>query len=86
MRNYKSRLALIHLAKKQLGLDEEAYRAVLSGAGVSSAKYVSTDGQFNMVMDAFASLGFKSTGGGRANKYRSAVPGSSPAMISRRQE
>jgi hypothetical protein len=79
-------MAIIHLAKKQIGLDEEAYRAILSGAGVSSAKDIGTDAQFSTVMDAFTLLGFKSSGNSRINKYRSAVHGSSPAMITRRQE
>jgi len=86
MYNRKTRLAIIHLAKKQTGIDEEAYRAVLSGAGVSSAGDIATDRQFNLVMDAFTLLGFSPARHGSANKYRSAVPGTSPGMISRRQE
>jgi hypothetical protein len=86
MQNQKSRLAIIHLAKKRLGLDEEAYRAILSGAGLDSAKDIETDGQFNSVMDAFLNLGFMPSGRGGINKCRGAVPGGNPAMISRRQE
>ena len=84
MQNQKSRLAIIHLAKKRLGLDEEAYRAILSGAGAGSAKDIETDGQFNSVMAAFLNLGFLPSGRGGAN--RRAVPGASPGMISRKQE
>ena len=84
MQNQKSRLAIIHLAKKQLGLDDEAYRAILSGAGVLSAKDIETDLQFNTVMGAFMRLGFLPSGH-KVNKNRSAVP-NSPGMISRRQE
>jgi hypothetical protein len=84
MQNQK-RLAIIHLAKKQLGLDEDAYRAILSGAGVSSAKDIETDLQFNTVMGAFTRLGFLPSGH-RVNKYRSTVSGSNPAMISPSQE
>jgi hypothetical protein len=58
------RLAVIHVAKKQLGLGEEAYRAILSGAGVSSAKDITTNAQFSAVMGAFAALGFKSRAAG----------------------
>jgi hypothetical protein len=86
MQNQKSRLAIIHLAKKQLGLDEEAYRAILSGVGVASAKDIETELQFNTVMGAFLRLGFLPSRHGGLNKYRSAIPGTSPAMISRRQE
>jgi hypothetical protein len=86
MQNQKSRLAIIHLAKKQLGLDDDAYRAILSGAGVTSAKDIETELQFNTVMGAFLRLGFLPSRHGGLNKYRSAIPGTSPAMISRRQE
>jgi hypothetical protein len=78
----KKWLAIIHLAKKQLGLDDEAYRAVLSGAGVSSAKDIETDAQFNLVMGAFMRLGFLPSG--RAGQKT--VSGANPNMISRRQE
>ena len=86
MQNHKQRMAIIHLAKKQLGLDDEAYRAVLSVAGVESAKDIETELQFNTVMGAFARLGFTPARGGGLNKYRSAVAGTEPGMISRRQE
>jgi hypothetical protein len=79
-----SRLAIIHVAKKQLGLDEEAYRAILSGAGVLSAGDITTDAQFNAVMTAFSRLGFKSRGA--AVKYRNTAPGTNPEFISKRQE
>ena len=83
MQNQKSRLAIIHLAKKRLGLDEEAYRAILFGAGLDSAKDIETDSQFNSVMAAFLNLGFLPSGHGAK---RGTVPGASPGMISRRQE
>lgn len=79
-----SRLALIHLAKKQLGLDDEAYRAILSGAGVYSAKDITTEAQFDTVMAAFMNLGFLPTGR-KVYKRRSSVQGNS-GMISGRQE
>ena len=85
MQNQKSRLAIIHLAKKQLGLDEEAYRAILSGAGVASAKDIATDLQFNTVMGAFLRLGFLPSGHGKINKYSSTVR-ATPGMVTRRQE
>jgi hypothetical protein len=84
MQNQRSRLAIIHLAKKQLGLDDEAYRAILSGAGVTSAKDIKTELQFNTVMGAFMRLGFLPSGH-RVNKYKSTVP-NCPGMISRKQE
>jgi len=86
MKNQKARLAIIHLAKKQLGLDEEAYRAILWGAGLESAKDITTDIQFNTVMSAFVNLGFQSSPRGGINKYKNTVHGKNPGMISRRQE
>jgi hypothetical protein len=78
-----NRIAIIHVAKKKLGLDEEAYRAILSGAGVSSAKDIETDTQFNLIMGAFMRLGFLPSG---RKIQRNTVPGANPGMISRRQE
>jgi hypothetical protein len=80
-----NKLALIHVAKKKLGLDEEAYRAILSGAGVSSAKDIATDEQFNIVMGAFLRLGFLPSGRQRGVKYKSTVSGAA-GMISKPQE
>jgi hypothetical protein len=60
LRNRKERLALIHLARKDRGLDEEAYRAILAGAaGVDSASLIESEEQFEEVMRAFANLGFQ---------------------------
>ena len=81
----RTQLAIIHVAKKQLGLDDDAYRAVLSGAGVTSARDIETDLQFNTVMIAFTRLGFLSSGH-KVKKYRDTVAGNNPTMISRRQE
>ncbi|MCL1813410.1 MAG: regulatory protein GemA [Treponema sp.] len=80
-----NRLAIIHVAKKELALDEEAYRAILSGAGVSSAREITTDEQFNTVMAAFLRLGFFPSGRKRSVKYRATVSGAA-GMISKKQE
>jgi hypothetical protein len=84
MTNQKSRLALIHLAKKKLNLDDDAYRAILSGAGVTSSKDIKSEAQFNLVMAAFTNLGFVSTG--RSVKYKRGAAGTNPSMISKPQE
>ncbi|MBB4018338.1 hypothetical protein GGR16_003385 [Chelatococcus caeni] len=56
-----NQLAVIHLAKKSLGLDDETYRAVLTfHAGVSSAKDLTPAG-FEAVMRYFNACGFRST-------------------------
>ena len=81
----KSQLAIIHLAKKQLGLDDETYRAILSGADVYSAKDITTELQFNTVMGAFMKLGFLPAGH-KVKKYQRAVSGKNPNMISKPQE
>lgn len=56
-----SQLALIHVAKKELGLQEEDYRSILElYGGVSSAKHLTLEG-FERVMKHLERLGFKST-------------------------
>jgi hypothetical protein len=58
--NRKEKLAIIHLAKKDRGLEDEAYHALLSGAaGIESASKIETEKQFEEVMRAFANLGFQ---------------------------
>lgn len=52
-------VSVIHVAKKELGLDDEAYRAILSGASASSASDIGTAEQFDAVMKAFVVLGFR---------------------------
>jgi hypothetical protein len=61
--NRKAKLSLIHIAKKSVGIDDEAYRSLLFGAaGISSAAELEYERQFNAVMKAFENLGFKSSG------------------------
>lgn len=56
-----SQLALIHVAKKDLGLQDEDYRNILElYGGVSSAKHLTLEG-FERVMSHLERLGFKST-------------------------
>lgn len=53
-------LALVHVAKRQLRLDEDAYRAILHSHGsVESARDLDADG-FALVMHRFEELGFRS--------------------------
>ena len=57
-------IQILHVAKKELSLDDAAYRAVLYGAaGVNSARDIKTWQQYNDVLKAFANLGFKVTAG-----------------------
>ncbi|MDR2370422.1 MAG: regulatory protein GemA, partial [Treponema sp.] len=59
--NRKEKLSLIHVAKKETGITDEAYRLLLSGAaGTDSAAKIVYEDQFIAVMKAFEKLGFKS--------------------------
>jgi hypothetical protein len=65
--NKKAKLSLIHIAKKDVGIGDEDYRSLLSGAaGVESAADLEYEYQFNAVMKAFENLGFKSARRGDA--------------------
>ena len=56
-----SKLSIIHVAKSQLGLDDAAYRDLLWNlTGVRSSREL-TQGGFELLMQRFAELGFKST-------------------------
>lgn len=60
-RIFGSKLALIHTAKRELGMAEEDYRALLLRAGgVSSSKDLTLEG-FDVVMSEFSRLGFTTT-------------------------
>jgi hypothetical protein len=57
----KGQLAVLHVAKKQLSLDDDIYRNLLEiYGGVSSSKHLKLDG-FKRVMEHLARLGFEST-------------------------
>lgn len=60
----RRKLAIIHVAKRELALDDECYRALLEGAaGVRSAADISTDRQYAAVMTAFKRAGFSGNSG-----------------------
>lgn len=55
-----AKVALIHVARRQLGMNEDDYRALLLRVtGVSSARDL-TEGKFRQLMEVFAMLGFQS--------------------------
>ena len=64
----KAKLAVIHVAKAQTGMTEEAYRELLASFGHTSSKEL-TDAEFADVMKHFETLGFVSTS--RRFKYAS---------------
>lgn len=51
-------IRMIHTARQKTCIDEDAYRAILSGAGVSSSTEITTWEQYRSVMAAFRKLGF----------------------------
>jgi hypothetical protein len=53
-------IRVIHVAKREVGIDDESYRNILQGcAGVDTAKDIKTVAQFKMVMHTFEKLGFR---------------------------
>ena len=69
--NRKAKLSLIHIAKNSVGITEDAYRALLSGAaGINSAAQLEYQYQFNAIMRAFERLGFKSVQRSGSRKSR----------------
>ena len=61
----RSKLAVVHIAKKALGLDEDNYREVLMAwGGAYSARDLSDEG-FKGVMRHFEACGFKKAEGRR---------------------
>lgn len=53
----KKQLAIIHIAKKQLGMSDEDYQAMLSGYGVQHASELDPKG-FRSIMLHFEKMGF----------------------------
>lgn len=71
----------IHIAKKQTGVSDEQYRAILTGcAGVDSSKEITRWEDYNAVMKAFKTLGFHSVKKTVDDKERN------PEWISAKQE
>ena len=58
LQDRNKKLAAIHIAKKELKLNDEAYRAILSGAGVYSASEIKTESQYTIIMQGFKNLGY----------------------------
>ena len=71
------KIALIHVAKAQTGMGEDAYRDLLAGLGVASSKELDGKG-FDALMRHFKSLGFKSRR--RADKR---PPASKPRLLAK---
>jgi len=81
-------IRIVHVAREKTGIDDDAYRGILSGVGLSSSKEIETAEQFNTVMKAFENLGFRydpKAGSSPGGKRRATVAGN-PDFITKRQE
>ena len=59
--NKTQKLALIHVAKNQCALSDDLYRELLRGsAGISSARDIEYEDQFQDIILAFSRIGFRS--------------------------
>jgi phage gp16-like protein len=56
----KKKLAVIHIAKAQVGMTDAEYRDLLASFGVASSKELKA-GDFDKVMATFEALGFRTT-------------------------
>ena len=53
-------IQVLHVARRECGLDDTAYRALLAGAcGVESASEIKEWKQYNAALSAFKNLGFR---------------------------
>jgi hypothetical protein len=81
---------VLHVAKRECGLDDTAYRALLAGAaGVESAKDITTRKQYAAALEAFKKLGFRvKSKASRASglKGTDTETERNPAWITARQE
>jgi hypothetical protein len=77
---------VIHVAKRECCLDDEAYRALLAGAaGVDSARDIKTWKQYQAVMGAFKNLGFVYNGH-PVKRVKNPQSARNPRWITEKQE
>jgi phage gp16-like protein len=77
--------ALIHVAKGQLGMSEDDYRAMLGSVGVTSSKDLDHM-QFEDLMKRFEAGGFKSKNAGLARRTRRVTKDDPKAPLLRKIE
>lgn len=70
--NRRALLAMLHIARKDLGLDEDTYRAVLERVTGSSSAARLTDHEIAKVVDAFRLQGWVPKRNGQPTTKRSA--------------
>ncbi|MDR3561882.1 MAG: DUF1018 domain-containing protein [Negativicutes bacterium] len=74
----KKQRALLHIAKKELGLDGDIYKQILLiYSGVESSALMKLDG-FERVMEHFKRLGFESSAAKKYGQSRSKAPNRDP--------
>lgn len=79
----RKEIALIHIAKSQLGLTEDEYRGILSSVGASSSKELDYQ-RFDELMNQFRARGFKPLSGSkRAAGKHSDLPKEKQPMLSK---
>lgn len=66
----KKQIALLHVAKRDLGLTDDDYRAILARYGRAESTADLTQSGFTAVMKYFTALGFRSTWTQRTYGYR----------------
>lgn len=72
-------IALLHVAKKQLSLDDDSYRAILARYGRCESAADLTQPGFTAVIKYFTAMGFRSTWTQRTYGYRPTM--ATPAQI-----
>lgn len=70
----QKQIALLHVAKAQLGLSEELYREMLGSVGVYSSVQLNTK-QYNDLMSRLESGGFRVVGGANGTSRRNEIQG-----------
>lgn len=66
----KKQISLLHVAKRDLGLTDDDYRAILARYGRAESAAQLTQSGFTAVMKYFTALGFRSTWTQRTYGYR----------------
>lgn len=72
-------IALLHVAKKQLSLDDDSYRAILARYGRCESAADLTQPGFTAVIKYFTAMGFRSTRTQRTYGYRPTM--ATPAQV-----
>ncbi|UTY27571.1 phage protein GemA/Gp16 family protein [Treponema putidum] len=87
LKDRNKKLAAIHIAKKELQLNEEAYRALLSRAGIYSASEIKIENQYKIIMQGFKNLGYTFKKEKRSNySFKNQRSGGGKDRLTKKQE